>query len=129
MPLHADAQTAFYVLPPRTQRVILRSRLGAASDLHLQSADHRRVGVALTAVMHDGVAVALDSPQMQRGFLELEGEGPAQWRWTREEAVIALAPREHETTLELWMGARWNRYWVSPDPCEADDVRAAAAVR
>jgi hypothetical protein len=52
--------------------------------------DPRRLGVALTRVELDGVAIALDGPEIGRGFYPLEGDQDLQWRWTNGRGWIVL---------------------------------------
>jgi hypothetical protein len=106
--LQADADEIVYVLPPGTDRVRLRSRSRIPMELEPASGDPRRLGVALAAVLHEGVPIAADSPAFGRGFLPPEPDG---WRWTDGDALLTLPPASYETTLELRLAGRWSRYW------------------
>jgi hypothetical protein len=109
-PLQADGGEYVYLLPPRTSTVRLRSRTCIPMELDPAGGDPRRLGVALACVLHDGIAMALDSLAFTEGFLP--PEPGAAWRWTGGDAVLALQPVAQETTLELHIHLGWGRYWL-----------------
>ena len=109
-PLQAEGGEYVYLLPPGTRTVRLRSRTSIPMELDPQCGDPRRLGVALACVLHDGAAIALDSPAFAEVFLPRESN--AAWRWTGGDAVLALQPVAQETTLELHIHLGWGRYWL-----------------
>jgi Hint domain len=113
-PLQAEGGEYVYLLPPGTGTVRLRSRTRIPMELDPECGDPRRLGVALACVLHDGAAIALDSPAFAEGFLP--PESGATWRWTGGDAVLALQPVAQETTLELHIHLGWGRYWLEWPP-------------
>lgn len=52
--------------------------------------DRRRLGVAVTRIELDGVALALNGPEIGRGFHPLEGDQEMHWRWTDGRGWLVL---------------------------------------
>ena len=103
----ADSGEYLFLLPPDATTIRLHSRTTIPSDTRPEGGDSRRLGVALKAILHDGAILPLNGPHCGPGFLPTE---PA-WRWTTGDAELTLAPRPHETTLELHLATGWAHYW------------------
>jgi Hint domain len=85
------AGTVNAILPAGTRRVHLISRC-----VH-PAGEHRRLGVALSAIRIGATVLALDAPSLASGFHEVE----AGWRWTNGEAVLLLESCEVDTPIEI----------------------------
>ncbi len=102
----ADGHLHRFVLPAGTRAVRLVSRSQAPADIGADTADHRMLGVAVAAIMVDGVAIALDGPELGRGWHAPE----AGWRWTGGDAEMNVAGAR-EIAVSVAMSAR---YWRRP---------------
>ncbi|MDE2573987.1 MAG: Hint domain-containing protein [Rhodospirillales bacterium] len=100
-----------YLLPPGARQVDLLSRSTIPAETRSGSTDRRRLGVPITALLHDGLALPLDGPAFAAGFLPPERDGAAAWRWTTGAATLDLPAHDFEVTLELHTHAGWERYW------------------
>ncbi len=103
-----------FILPPGTGTVILRSRRFTPADTDPAGGDTRELGVCVTGILLDGIAINLGGPVCGSGFLPLEGTG---WRWTDGAATLLLPPRAAEATLEVTLHPGLHcRYWLAPTP-------------
>jgi hypothetical protein len=75
-----------FTLPEGTGAVQLVSRARASPAPR----DPRRLGVAVTRVELDGVGLALDGPEIGRGFHPSEGDQKMRWRWTDGNGWLVL---------------------------------------
>jgi hypothetical protein len=73
-------------LPDGALRLRLRSRVAAPVELHAGSDDTRRLGVAVQALMFDGLPVALDDARLAAGWHASERE----LRWTDGDAWLEV---------------------------------------
>jgi len=81
-----DHGTYRFALPPGCQAGLLASRSCVPALMHPGAADHRRLGVAVTALALDGVAVPSDDPRRGAGWYPPERD----WRWTDGRAALTL---------------------------------------
>jgi len=98
---------ATFQLPQGCHHAQLLSRATIAAHGDPRSTDHRRLGLAVTALALDGVALPLDSARLGAGWHAPE---PG-LRWTDGAAHLALAG---ERTLAVRF-ARLQRYWTGRD--------------
>ncbi|OJY76107.1 MAG: hypothetical protein BGP12_00955 [Rhodospirillales bacterium 70-18] len=82
----ADGRYRFAV-PSAARSIRLCSRSAIPAEMQADSEDHRRLGLAITALWLDGVAVALDDPRLASGWWLAE-DG---LRWTDGDAALPLA--------------------------------------
>ncbi len=85
------------------QRVRLLSRVWVPGEVEAGARDHRPLGIAVSGLQLDGVAVALDDPRFGRGWHAPE----AGWRWTAGDGWIAT---DGARTLAFDV-AMTGRYW------------------
>jgi hypothetical protein len=68
--------------------VRLASRSAIPAAVHAASADHRRLGVAISRIALNGAAIALNDPRLGAGRHGIESDGVGddedtlKWRWT-----------------------------------------------
>ena len=74
----------------RSGLVHIRSHSMVPAELGLV-ADHRRLGVALTGIALDGVAVRMDDPCLTSGWHAAENGVGGTWRWTDGDATLKVA--------------------------------------
>ncbi len=89
-PRHIEAGKYRFGLPAGAGAVVLRSRPAVPTWTDPGCADARRLGVVVTALAADGVAVDLDDSALAEGFHPVERSGGAAWRWTDGDAVLNL---------------------------------------
>ncbi len=82
----ADAGRCRFVLDGSLAEVRLLSRSAVPAHTEVLSTDHRRLGVAVRAILADGTPVALDDMRLGAGWHPLEPG--ADWRWTDGAATI-----------------------------------------
>ena len=97
-------------IPAAASSLRLTSRSAVPGELHAAHSDHRRLGIAVSRVVLDGVPVPLADPRLESGWHEIERDGgqPA-WRWTDGDAVLKLAGG-HVLDVEVGMT---TRYWAT----------------
>ena len=122
-PEFADPRYACFLVPPDSATFRLRSRSTVPNWFDATSGDHRRLGIALTSLVHDGAAIALDGAAWLSGVHAPE----AGWRWTDGDAVLQLAPRPFATVLEVGWRAEWHRSWRFAAPQDGCDPATADA--
>jgi hypothetical protein len=67
------------------------------------SADHRRLGVAVARIVLDGADIALTDARLGAGWHAPEHTGEAAgWRWTDGDAALAIDGR-HRLDIEIAM--------------------------
>jgi hypothetical protein len=93
-------------LPPGTGEIRVRSRACVPAYVMPGSIDTRILGVAVTRVWLDGVALALDGANFGAGWVAAE----AGLRWTQGDAVLRVGGARR---LDLRL-ADLLRYWVPP---------------
>lgn len=81
----ADAGALRFDLPRGARQVALLSRHFAPADFDPDSDDRRKLGLAVTWLEIDGVAVPTDSPVRAGGWHPAEAE----WQWTDGAATLA----------------------------------------
>jgi hypothetical protein len=80
------------VLPRDAKSIRLVSRSSAPAQVHDDSDDRRRLGVAISRIVMDGEPVALTDARLGSGWHAIEGVGTeAPWRWTYGDAEVRLA--------------------------------------
>jgi autotransporter passenger strand-loop-strand repeat protein len=111
---------------PRAARGLrLASRSVVPAQVRAASTDHRRLGVAVSAVTGDGAMIRLADPRLGSGWHDIERAGDdVAWRWTDGNAAIALSGG-HVLDIEV---AIIERYWVDDDPPDAHAVATLAQV-
>jgi hypothetical protein len=107
----------FYV-PPAARSVRLVSRCGVPAELHDDSTDHRRLGVAVARVVCGDELIPLADSRLGSGWHDVEygSNDTALWRWTDGNAELALSGGR---ALDIEV-AIIGRYWL-------DDVAAASS--
>ena len=80
-----------FLLPPRTRTVRLLSRTAVPAQTQTEDADHRRLGVAVARIAHNGNPLTLTDPSHGTGWYDAEDDpstGPL--RWTDGNAGLLL---------------------------------------
>jgi len=113
-----------FTLPTGASRVHLVSRATAPAHILADNADHRRLGVALTALTLDGQPIPLTDARLARGWHAAESHAP-QWRWTEGEAELC-GLEGGSLAFDLVLTAR---YWLRPLPVEAQNLREQQTAR
>jgi hypothetical protein len=92
-----------FTIPPDAASLRLASPIGHPPD---GKADGRNFGVAILALLLDGIPLSLTGPACGDGFHPPEGNGTRAWRWTDGDAELALppcaTPRRLEVTISDW---------------------------
>ncbi len=96
---------ACFDVPARARDVRLVSRAMVPAQLRPESRDHRRLGVAVTALAIDGCAIPLDDPALADGW----HDGEPDLRWTDGDAAL---PCGGGATVAVTV-APLERYWMS----------------
>lgn len=108
-PVAASADRLTFLLPAGTAEVALVSRHGAPTDITPWCNDHRRLGLAVTAITLRGPAgeqrIALDGPAFGPGWHKLEQADGSAWRWTDGRGVLRLPETTGRTVLDLRLGS------------------------
>ena len=121
VPLRADAGGFVILLPAGATLMRLRSRSVIPAELDPAGGDTRRLGVAVARVVRNGVELALDGPWFGAGFLAMERDGGAAWRWTDGDAAMVLPALAEESLLEAELHAGWSKYWDFMPPSANHD--------
>ena len=101
-----DGAAFRFDLPAGSTIVRLLSRHGVPAEMYDSNPDHRRLGVAVSALALDGEAMALDDPRLGTGWHAVE---PG-LRWTDGAAEIAVG-----AARQLRVGIRLAaRSWLAP---------------
>jgi phospholipase/lecithinase/hemolysin len=103
-------------VPAGTSTLRLVSRAAVPAETRADSAEHRRLGIAVRALRHAHRPVDLAGPGFGAGWFgpEPQSDG-AVWRWTDGDAELAFAgPGLLEITLALA-----ERYWADSAPAGA----------
>ena len=83
-----------FALPADANEVRLLSRSARPCDARPWVEDHRLLGVSVSRMqLRHGArveAVALDSPDLGRGWWDVEQDGVQMWRWTNGDALLRL---------------------------------------
>ncbi len=104
-------------VPPGADTLCLRSRSWVPTQMHPQSTDSRRLGIALTRLWLDWREAALDSPGFLRGWHGAE-QG---LRWSDGEGVLAMPEAARHVAFEIApMGCYWATAPVQAAPADAD---------
>jgi hypothetical protein len=104
-PIAADRQGDHwrFTIPPHAASLRLVSPVGRPPE---SGADGRGYGVAILALLLDGIPLALAGPACGHGFHPPEGDAGHTWRWTDGDAELALppcaTPRRLEVTITDW---------------------------
>ena len=98
-----------FPLPARAGEARLLSRVMIPAELIAQSADCRRLGVAIAELRLDGRVVPLWDARLGGGWHGAEKA----WRWTDGEAVLDCGGAR---MLELILQPEISRYWVDAAP-------------
>ena len=93
-------------LPANGRAARLRSHRTIPAWLRADTDDRRLLGVAITRLVLDGTAIALDDPRLSAGWHAPEGD----LRWTDGDAALPIAGG---SVLELWT-APLEHYWRAP---------------
>jgi collagen type I/II/III/V/XI/XXIV/XXVII alpha len=99
-------------VPPGVRTLRLVSRATHPAELHADSADWRRLGVAVTGLRLDGADIAFDDPRLGAGWLAAE---PGM-RWTDGDATLDV-PSTGMLELRVWRSLRFHAdSEVAPTP-------------
>jgi hypothetical protein len=79
-----------FSLPADASKILLQSRPAVPSWTDPGCADARRLGVVVTALVADDVALDLEGPALVEGFYPIERAAGAPWRWTDGDALLHL---------------------------------------
>ncbi len=101
-----------FSVPSGAGALVLRSRPAVPTWTDPACADARRLGVVVTALAADGVAVDLEHPALAEGFHPIERDGEAAWRWTDGDAVLNL-PGVRSLFVAIHPGRRYVQPVVS----------------
>jgi hypothetical protein len=98
-----EGSTWRFALPDGAREIRLASRSVVPAFVSAESADHRRIGVAVAGLRVDGEEVQAGDPRRASGWHEAEED----WQWTNGDAGLACAgARRVEVTLVLF-----QPYW------------------
>jgi hypothetical protein len=123
-PLVCGRTHRFHV-PAAASGVRLVSRHSVPAEMHDDSGDHRRLGVAVSGLVYGGAAIALADPCLGSGWHKVEhGGADAAWRWTDGDAGMTL-PGGQVLDIEV---AMTERYWLDESPAAMDWARSAASI-
>ncbi len=93
-PVSCDDGRFVFVLPAGATDVSLVSRSATPGELQPWLADRRRLGVAIGRIgLRSGdewTDIALDGPDLGRGWWAMEQSGRKAWRWTNGRACLAM---------------------------------------
>ena len=98
-------------LPEATAHVRLASRVWSPAHMRPDTNDTRLLGVAVSRIWLDGLAVALDGAQLSHGWHACEHA----WRWTDGDALLAV-DGVHALSFELALS---GCYWREEERAEA----------
>ncbi len=98
---------ARFLLPPDTSDLILASRSFLPRDLDPDATDPRRLGVAVTALVHAGAPLPRPT---DAGWHRPEAAGAAAWQWTDGQARLTLRRIPGPATLECFWIPELGRY-------------------
>ena len=101
--------TTYRFVLPFASGVRLVSRSTIPAELHADSRDHRRLGVAVARISLDGQPLALTGPALGSGWHPAEPDSTAcAWRWTDGNAALAVSGKR---SLDIEI-AMTERYWI-----------------
>lgn len=107
-PLRAAGSRLWFCVPA-AQSLTLVSKAARPCDLTPGETDARRLGVAIQELRVDGRVLDLDESAFGAGFLPVEREGEAAWRWTDGAATLNLSgPAMVEVALHMVVQS-WTR--------------------
>ena len=102
-------------IPSEACAIRLVSRSAVPAEIHDDGIDHRRLGIALSRVVYDGLLIPLSDPRFSSGWHELErGDDDVSWRWTNGDAGLVLVGGgilEIEVAMTLC-------YWIEQDEAQ-----------
>ncbi len=103
-----DGPTHRFSVPPGGRSVMLTSCSGVPALTTDCSEDHRRLGVAISRLVVDGIPVALYALADTTGWHDPEYAGNAVlWRWTHGAAAL---PHGHHITFDVAVtAASWRQ--------------------
>jgi len=106
-----DGRHHRFVVPAGVRAVRLVSRSAVPAEVHAESEDKRRMGVAVSGVWVDGARLALADRRLAAGWHAPEAvPGGAAWRWTEGSGVIVLPPGAGERVVDVTVRLT-ERYW------------------
>lgn len=98
-----------FAVPAGARSLRLLSRSFVPADTRPCAGDWRRLGVAVgDIVVRSGDTwgrIALDAPELARGWHTIERAGGATWRWTDGDAVLPIAGGENGCVLDIRLHA------------------------
>ena len=102
-------RTSRFVLPGGTQSVTLTSRICIPVDIGAPwLGDARRLGVRINGISIQSdagtTAIAIDDPELTRGWYDTESQGAAIWRWTDGAAQLPLCDTKGAAVVTI----RWT---------------------
>lgn len=124
LPLGATGAGWRFAIPAGTRSLRLLSRSFVPADMRPCAGDWRRLGVAVGNILVQSGdtqrRIALDSPELARGWHELEQAGGAAWRWTDGDAVLPIGDTDGGCMLDIRLRATGSY------PVDAGEVRRVA---
>ena len=104
-PTYCDSQRAIFILPDAAPEVRLVSRAQVPTEARPWLDDQRQLGVRVKRLVLRGAdetnEVAMDHPDLTRGWWAVEHDGPIMSRWTDGEAVLSLPTMRGTVVLEV----------------------------
>lgn len=102
-PPEGEAHRWCFTIPPAAAALRLRSPVGHPPG---EDTDGRAFGVAIEALLLDGIPLDLAGPAAGAGFHALESRDQHRWRWTDGDAELLLppcaTPRRLVATINDW---------------------------
>ena len=128
-PLFNDSNHVVFALPAVGSEVRLVSRAQAPTEARPWLDDQRQLGVRVKRLVLRGIdetrAVAMDHPDLTRGWCAVERDGPTMNRWTDGAAALPLPTMRGHIVLEVHLAGSMT-YLVDAVPADGTERRAAA---
>ncbi|HEX5326174.1 MAG TPA: Hint domain-containing protein, partial [Acetobacteraceae bacterium] len=124
LPLDPTGTDRRFAIPAGVRMLRLLSRSFVPADTRPWAGDWRRLGVAVrrlaVRVGAEQREIAMDSPELSRGWQDAERFDGVVWRWTDGDAVLPLAEAASGCVLEIGLHA------TGAYPLEPETVRLVA---
>jgi hypothetical protein len=128
-PLFSDSNHVVFALPAVGPEVRLVSRAQAPTEARPWLDDQRQLGVRVKRLVLRGIdetrEVAMDHPDLTRGWWAVERDGLIMNRWTDGAAALPLPTMRGHILLEVHLAGSMT-YLADPVPADGTERRAAA---